>query len=75
MAKKLISSGDLGWIIIEQLRNEGVDLVGLTVVTERKQGDWRVVLVGRSQSRMGAADLKRLATIETKLRAIYAVRD
>lgn len=75
MAKKPISNGDLSWIIIEQLRDSGFGLVGVSVVPDRNKGDWRVLTEARSRGYLRPDGIRRLAEIEKKLRAIYALED
>lgn len=49
MAKKPISGTDLSWIILEELRQDGVGPVGIAIVAGRKKADWRVVVETRSR--------------------------
>ena len=73
MVKARISSVDLSWMILEQLREYGNCPRGLSlaVVPDRRDG-WRAVVAIRQKS--GADRLaKRLADVQKKLRTIYAL--
>ncbi|MGY8664292.1 hypothetical protein Q3C01_18355 [Bradyrhizobium sp. UFLA05-109] len=75
MAKTPISAGDLGWIILEELRDCGDCPVGvaLAVIPDPDAGDWRVVIQARSRNAMTRTCLRRIASIEKRLKVVYAV--
>ena len=53
MAKKRIASVDLGWIILEQLKEEKEFLVGmsLAVIPDEESG-WRTIINAKDRKRM-----------------------
>ena len=75
MAKTPISAGDLGWIILEELRDGGDCPIGvaLAVIPDPNGGDWRVVIQAHSRNAMTTRCLLRIASIEKRLKAVYAV--
>ena len=75
MAKQAISANDLSWIVLEELRESGVSPQGIAVVPGSKGADWRVVVEARSRSFMQKDDMRRLASIEKRLRSVYALAD
>ena len=72
MAKKRIASADLGWIILEQLKEEKEFLHGmsLAVVPDEKSG-WRTIISAGGRKRMRPSVERRLAAVENKLRSVY----
>ncbi|MGY4332782.1 hypothetical protein ACVWWG_007199 [Bradyrhizobium sp. LB7.2] len=75
MVKKPIPNSDLSWIILEELRENGVTPVGLAIVPDRSKGDWRVVVEARSRAYFSPDDVRRLAAIEKRLRRVYFLQD
>ncbi|MCP3466474.1 MULTISPECIES: hypothetical protein [unclassified Bradyrhizobium] len=74
MAKTPISAGDLGWIILEELRDSGDCPIGVALaVIPEPDGDWRVVIQAHSRNAMTTRCLRRIASIEKRLKAVYAV--
>jgi len=74
MAKKRVSSVELTWIIVEQLKEDGNFQKGLSVavIPDSRLG-WRAVVEARAQRRMTAKAQRRFAAIEKELREIYAL--
>ena len=72
MAKKRIASVDLGWIILEQLKDEKEFLVGmsLAVIPDEESG-WRTIINAKDRKYMRPSIERRLAAIENKLRGVY----
>jgi len=75
MAKKPISSGDLEWIIVEQLRDSGIQWVSVSVVADGQRGGWRIVIPVRTRPYLRDGSRQRVAAIEKRLRAVYALAD
>ncbi|MCK1364170.1 hypothetical protein [Bradyrhizobium sp. 62] len=75
MVKKAILNNDLSWIILEELRKSGVSPVGLAIVPDRNNGDWRVVIEARSRAYLSPDDVRRLAAMEKRLRRVYVLQD
>lgn len=75
MAKQNISSNDLSWIFLEELRATGECPTGvaLAVIPEGKRGGWRVVIETRSRGVMTPKCTRWVASIEKRLRSIYAL--
>jgi hypothetical protein len=74
MAKKRVSSVELTWIIVEQLKEDGNFQKGLSVavIPDPKLG-WRAVIEARAQRRMTPRALKRFATMQKQLQETYAL--
>lgn len=74
MAKKRISSIELTWIIVEQMKEDGNFQKGLSVavIPDAKLG-WRAVVEAPAQRRMTPRALKRFAAIQKELQEIYAL--
>jgi hypothetical protein len=72
MAKKRISSADLGWIISDQLfeLQSSSRRVSVAVVPDERNG-WRVIVGNRDRGHLTAVDEQRLADIQRRLREIY----
>ena len=72
MAKKRISSVDLGWLISEALFDSGsrAARMSLAVVPDDKHG-WRVIVANRGQRYLTADDKRRLADVQRRLRLVY----
>ena len=72
MAKKRIASVDLGWIILEQLKDEKEFLVGmsLAVIPDEESG-WRTIINAGGRKRMRPSVERRLADVEKKLQGVY----
>jgi len=75
MAKQNISSHDLSWIFLQELRASGSCPTGvaLAVVPDGERGDWRVVIETRSRNVVPPECIRRVESIEKRLRAAYAV--
>ena len=75
MAKKRISSVDLGWLIFEKLREDGgFPSISLAVVADSKAG-WRAVIAKRSQRFVSPEIDKRLVAVQKRLRLEYELRN
>jgi hypothetical protein len=74
MAKKRIASVDLGWIILEQLKDEKEFLVGmsLAVIPDEESG-WRTIINAKDRKYMRPSVERRLAAVEKKLQSIYTL--
>ena len=74
MAKKRIASVDLGWIILEQLKDEKEFPVGmsLAVIPDEESG-WRTIINAKDRKHMRPSVERRLAAVENKLRGIYTL--
>lgn len=72
MAKRRISSLDLGWLILNELGDPGsrVARASIAVVPDNKLG-WRAVVAVSSRRYMTADDQRRLADVQKQLRAMY----
>ena len=76
MAKKRISSVDLGWLILEELmqdRGSRAPRPSLAVVPDDKRG-WRAVLAASSQRFMTAENERELTAVQNRLRLKYELR-
>jgi hypothetical protein len=75
MAKKRISSVDLGWLILEELEGRGSRTPRLTlaIVPDDKRG-WRAVLAASSQRFMTAENERELTAVQNSLRLKYELR-
>jgi hypothetical protein len=75
MAKKRISSVDLGWLILEELEGRGSRTPRLTlaIVPDDKRG-WRAVLAASSQRFMTAENERELTAVQNRLRLKYKLR-
>ena len=74
MARKRISSLDLNWMIVEQMK-EGDDCPGglsIAVVPDDKLG-WRAIVGARSQKRLSPRAIRRFAAIQKELQASYSL--
>ena len=74
MAKKRIASVDLGWIILEQLKDEKEFLVGmsLAVIPDEESG-WRTIINAKDRKYMRPSVERRLVAVEKKLQSIYTL--
>jgi hypothetical protein len=74
MAKKRVSSIDLTWIIVEQMKDDGSFQKGMSVavVPDSRLG-WRAVVEARAQRRMSPRALKRFAAMQKELHETYAL--
>jgi hypothetical protein len=72
MAKKRIASVDLGWIILEQLKEEKEFPVGmsLAVIPDEESG-WRTIINAKDRKYMRPSVERRLAAVEKKLQDVY----
>jgi hypothetical protein len=72
MAKKRIASADLGWIILEQLKEEKEFPIGmsLAIIPDEVSG-WRTIINAGGRRRMRPSVERRLAAIENELRGVY----
>lgn len=75
MAKKRISSVDLGWIILEEFEGRGSRTPRLTlaIAPDDKRG-WRAVLAASSQRFMTAENERELTAVQNRLRLKYELR-
>jgi hypothetical protein len=75
MAKRSISSAELGWLVSEEFLKRGSlrARVTMAVVPDEKHG-WRVVVANRVRRFLTATDQQRLAEIEHKLRLVYQIQ-
>ena len=75
MAKKIISSVDLSWLILEGLLDPGSRSArtSLAVVPDDKHG-WRVILAKRDQRLLTADKKRRLADVQRRLRLVYELQ-
>lgn len=74
MAKKRVSSVELTWIIVEQLKEDGNFQKGLSVavIPDSKLG-WRAVVEARAQRRMTPKAIKRFAALQKELQELYTL--
>lgn len=74
MAKKRVSSVELTWIMVEQMKEDDNFPKGLSVavVADSRLG-WRAVVEARAQRRMSPRALRRLAAIQKALRESYTL--
>jgi hypothetical protein len=75
MAKKRISSVDLSWLISEESFDPGSRgaRTALAVVHDDERG-WRIVVAKSSQRFLTAADERRLADVQRRLRLVYELQ-
>lgn len=75
MAKKRVSSTELTWIIVEQMKEDDSFAKGVSVavIPDDRMG-WRAVVEARAQRRMTPRALKRFAAIEKGLQETYSLR-
>jgi hypothetical protein len=75
MAKKRVSSVELTWIIVEQMKDDGNFQKGLSVaVIPDSRSGWRAVVEARAHRRMTPRALRRFAAMQKTLQEIYALR-
>jgi len=74
MAKKRVSSVELTWIIVEQMKEDDNFTKGLSVavIPDSRLG-WRAVVEARGQRRMSPRALRRFAAMQKELQAAYAL--
>ena len=74
MAKKRVSSVELTWIIVEQMKEDDNFTKGLSVavIPDSRLG-WRAVVEARAQRRMTPRALKRFAAMQKELQETYAL--
>ena len=74
MAKKRVSSVELTWMIVEQMKDDGSFQKGLSVavIPDSKLG-WRAVVEARARRRMSPRAVRRLAAMEKELQETYAL--
>lgn len=74
MAKKRVSSVELTWIIVEQMKEDDSFAKGLSVavIPDSRLG-WRAVVEARAQRRMSLRAQRRFAAIQKELQAAYAL--
>jgi hypothetical protein len=75
MAKKRVSSVDLTWIIVEQMKEDDnfAKGVSVAVIPDSRLG-WRAVVEARAHRRMSPRAQRRFAAIEKELQQTYALR-
>lgn len=74
MAKKRVSSTELTWMIVEQMKEDDNFQKGLSVavIPDSRLG-WRAVVEARARRRMTPRALKRFAAMEKELQEAYAL--
>ena len=74
MVKKPVAGHELGWLLLEALKETGRVPIGLTlaVVPDRRTG-WRAVVASLSQRFVTASVAKRLAKVEQQLQSRYVL--
>ena len=74
MAKKRVSSIELTWMIVEQMKEDGSFQRGVSVavIPDSRLG-WRAVVEARAHRRMTPRALKRFAALEKELQESYAL--
>lgn len=74
MAKKRVSSVDLTWMIVEQMKEDGSFQKGLSVavIPDSKLG-WRAVIEARGQRRMTPRAQRRFAALQKELQEAYSL--
>jgi hypothetical protein len=74
MAKKRISSVELTWMIVEQMKEDGNFQKGLSVavIPDSRLG-WRAVVEARAQRRMTPRAMKRFAAMQKELQEAYTL--
>lgn len=74
MAKKRVSSIELTWIIVEQMKDDGNFQKGLSVavIPDSRLG-WRAVVEARAQRRMTPRAQRRFAAMQKELQQAYAL--
>ncbi len=74
MAKKRVSSIDLTWMIVEQMKDDGSFQRGVSVavIPDSRLG-WRAVIEARAQRRMTPRAQRRFAALEKELQENYAL--
>jgi hypothetical protein len=74
MSKHRISNPDLCWLISEEFdRGKEQTRTAFAVVPDGNDG-WRVVISSRARKFLTAADERRLADIQRRLRLVYDLR-
>ena len=75
MAKKRISGVDLSWLISEELFDSGsrAARMSLAVVPDDEHG-WQVIVAKLGRRFLTAADKRRLAEVQRRLRLVYELR-
>jgi len=74
MAKKRVSSIELTWMIVEQMKDDGSFQRGVSVavIPDSRLG-WRAVVEARAQRRMTPRAQKRFAALEKELQESYTL--
>ena len=75
MAMKRVSSVDLTWMIVEQMKEDGNFQKGLSGagIPDSRLG-WRAVVEARAQRRMTPRALRRVAAMQKELQEAYSLR-
>jgi len=75
MAKQRISSVELGWLILERLKDGGSRTPRLTlaVVPDDKRG-WRAVVAASSRRFLTVENERELTAVQNRLRLKYELR-
>ena len=74
MAKKRVSSVELTWMIVEQMKEDDSFQKGLSVaVIPNSRLGWRAVIEARAQRRMTSCALKRFAAMQKELQELYTL--
>ncbi|MGQ0685778.1 hypothetical protein [Bradyrhizobium sp.] len=74
MAKKRVSSVELTWMIVEQMKDDRNFQRGVSVavIPDSRLG-WRAVVEARAQRRMTPRAQRRFAALEKELQESYAL--
>lgn len=74
MAKKRVSSIELTWIIVEQMKDDGNFQKGLSVaVIPDSEMGWRAVIEARARRRMTTRAQRRFEAIQKALQDAYTL--
>lgn len=72
MAKKHISSADLIWRVLEEFPPLGSRSPRMSIaVVPDKQHGWRIIVANGVRRFLTAADERRLADVQRRLRVVY----
>jgi hypothetical protein len=73
MAKKIVNSVDLEWIVLQEARKCADCPIGFVVAVVSDKGGWRIALQRQSLSRVKPGFLRKVFEIERRLKSEYAV--
>ena len=71
MKKKRVSNSDLSWIVMNELEKEGCPRGTMFGIVPDSQVGWRVVIAARSRPFFRPSALRRVETVEKRLRDVY----